>query len=222
MRHLSSTPLTLTLALTTALGAALLLPGCVPLMLGAAATGGALSYTDRRTTGAQIEDQAIETKAGRQIRAVLGDRGHVSVASYNRIALITGEVPEAADKVAVEQAVAGVENLRSVVNELEVMGSSSLTARSSDLLVTGKVKATFIDAGDLQANAFRVVTERGVVYLMGRVTTAEIDRATALARSISGVAKVVRAVEIITEEERRALVSAASLGGTGSASSAKK
>jgi osmotically-inducible protein OsmY len=146
------------------------------------------------------------------------------VASYNRIALITGEVPDAADKAAVEQAVAGIENLRSVVNELEVMGSSSLTARSSDLLLTGKVKATFIDAGDLQANAFRVVTERGVVYLMGRVTTAEIDRATALARSISGVAKVVRAVEIITEEERRALVSAASVGGTGtgSASSARK
>jgi osmotically-inducible protein OsmY len=185
----------------------LLLPGCaVPLLLGAAATGGMLSYTDRRTTGAQVEDQAIESKASRQIRVLLAERGHVSVSSYNRVALITGEVPDAADKAAVEQTVAGIENLRSVINELEVMGSSSLSSRSNDLVVTTKVKATFVDAGDVQATAFRVITERGIVYLMGRVTTVEVDRATDLARSISGVKKVVRAVEIISEEERRALV----------------
>jgi len=199
-RRLAS--LTTLLAATTLAGAGL--SACVPLMLGGAA-GGVLLYTDRRTSGAQVEDAAIESKAARKVSAVMGDRGHVGVVSYNRWVLLTGEVPNEADRAALEQAVAGIENVRSVTNETAVMGSSSLTSRSNDLIVTSKVKATFVDAGDVQANAFKVVTERGIVYLMGRVTTEESDRAANLARAINGVQKVVKVTETITEEERKAL-----------------
>ena len=189
--------------LAAAVTAATLTTACAPLLLGGAAVGGVMSVTDRRTSGAQVEDQSIELKADRRVKTLLIDRGHVSVTSYNRIVLLTGEVNSEEDKAAVEQQVAGVENVRSVVNELAVMGASSLTARSSDLIITSKVKASLIDAGDLEANAFKVVTERGIVYLMGRVTASEADRATALARGVSGVAKVVRVFETISEAELR-------------------
>ena len=163
--------------------------------------GGTLMVTDRRTSGAQVEDQAIELKAINRVREALGDRGHVSVTSYNRLVLLTGEVPAEADRVAVEQALARVENVRSTVNDLAVMGNSSLTSRSNDTILTSKVKASFVDARDMLSNAFKVLTERGTVYLMGRVTEREAKRAADLARSISGVQKVVRVFEIVTEAE---------------------
>ena len=99
---------------------------------------------------------------------------------------------------AIEQAVQRVENVRSTVNELAVMLPSSMSTRSNDSFLTGKVKATYVDAKDLQVNAFKVVTERGNVYLMGRVTEREATRATDLARTVSGVQKVVRVFEIVT------------------------
>jgi osmotically-inducible protein OsmY len=126
---------------------------------------------------------------------------HINVSAYNRTVLLTGEVPSEADKAAVEQAVQRVDNVKSIINELEVMGQTSLTSRSNDAILTSKVKATFVDAKDVFANAFKVHTERGVVYLMGRVTEREANRATDLARSISGVQKVVRVFEIISEGE---------------------
>ncbi len=121
--------------------------------------------------------------------------------SFNRTVLITGEAATEADKAAIEQAVQRVENVRSTVNELAVTIPSSLSTRSNDSLLTGKVKATFIDAKDLQVNAFKVVTERGNVYLMGRVTEREATRASDLARTVSGVQKVVRVFEIVTDAE---------------------
>ena len=163
--------------------------------------GGTLMVTDRRTSGAQVEDQAIEIKAINRVREALGDRGHVSVTSYNRLVLLTGEVPAEADRLAVEQVLARVENVRSTVNDLAVMGNSSLTSRSNDTILTSKVKASFVDARDMLSNAFKVLTERGTVYLMGRVTEREAKRAANLARSISGVQKVVRVFEIVTEAE---------------------
>jgi osmotically-inducible protein OsmY len=187
--------------LCAALAATLGLSACAPLLIGGAAVGGALMATDRRTSGTQVEDQAIELKAGNRVREALGDRGHVNVTSYNKVLLITGEVPSEADRAAVEQTLVRIEQARSTVNELAVMGNSSLTARSNDVILSSKVKATFVDAKDLQANAFKVVTERGTVYLMGRVTEREAARAANLSRSISGVQKVVRVVEVLTEEE---------------------
>jgi osmotically-inducible protein OsmY len=190
-----------TTVLLAALAASALLTACAPLVVGGAMLGGTLMATDRRTSGAQIEDQAIELKSMNRTRDVIGDRGHASTTSYNRMVLITGEVPSEADKVAVEQAVQKVENVRSTVNELEIAGSSSLTSRSNDAIITSKVKASFVDAKDLFANAFKVVTERGTVYLMGRVTEREATRAVDIARGVGGVQKVVRVFEILTEQE---------------------
>lgn len=181
---------------------AALLSGCAaPLLLGGAAVGGALVATDRRSSGIQIEDEAIELKAMNRIAEALGDRGHVNTVSYNRQVLITGEVPNERDKALVQQIVSRVDNVASIVNELGVMPASSLTQRASDSLVTGRVKAAFVDAKDLYANSFKVFTERGVTYLMGRVTQREANRATEIARGASGVQKIVRIFEIITEDE---------------------
>lgn len=181
-------------ALTTALA------GCAPVVLGGVAVGGMMAV-DRRTTGTQVEDERIELQAVNRIHGQYADRVHVNITSYNRQVLLTGEVPSAQDKQLVEQIVSRVDNVRLVANELAVLGSSSLTQRSSDSLITGKVKAAMVDSKDLFANAFKVVTERGIVYLMGRVTQREADRATDIARSTGGVQKVVRLLEIISEEE---------------------
>ena len=177
------------------------LTACIPLVVGGAVVGGTLVANDRRTSGAQLEDEGIELRSTSRIRSNIGDRAHVNVSSYNRQVLLTGEVPTAQDKLLVEQIISKVENVSSVVNELAVMGNSSLIQRSSDVLVTGRVKALLVDAKDLFANSFRVVTERGTTYLMGRVTQREADRGTAVARGTPGVQKVVRIFEIISEEE---------------------
>lgn len=190
--------LTLTIATAALLGGSL--AGCFPLVVGGVA-GGALVATDRRTSGAQLEDEGIELRASSRIRSNVGERVHVNLTSYNRQVLLTGEVPNAQDKQLVEQIVARVENVSSVVNELTVMGNSTLTQRSSDVLVTGRVKAMLVDARDLSSNAFKVITERGTTYLMGRVTQREADRATEVVRSTPGVQKVIRIFEIISEEE---------------------
>jgi osmotically-inducible protein OsmY len=187
----------------TALGAAGLgavLGGCAPIMIGTAAVG-VLVATDRRTSGAQLEDETIQLRAAGRIRESVGDRVHVNVNSYNRQILLTGELPNPRDRQLVEQIVSRVENVRAIVNELGVMGNSTLTQRSSDTLITGRVKAAMVDAKDIFANSFKVVTERGTTYLMGRVTQREANRATEITRSTSGVQRVVRVLEIISEEE---------------------
>jgi osmotically-inducible protein OsmY len=176
------------------------LSACAPMVLGGALVGGMMA-SDRRTSGSQVEDEGIELRASSRIRDNLGERVHVNVTSYNRQVLLTGEVPSPQDKQLAEQVVARVENVRSIVNELDVLGNSSLTQRASDALVTGKVKASLLDAKDLFSNAFKVVTERGVVYLMGRVTQREATRVTDIARGTGGVQKVVRVLEIISEDE---------------------
>jgi osmotically-inducible protein OsmY len=183
----------------------MLLGGCAAVVVGGAAVGTAMVATDRRTSGTQLEDQNIELKALTRISDTVGDRGHVNVTSYNRMVLLTGEVASEADRTALEQAVGRIEGVRSIVNELAVMGSSSFTARSNDTVLTSMVKASFVDAKDLQSNAFKVVTERATVYLMGRVTEREAARAAELARGVSGVQKVVRVFDILTDAELAAL-----------------
>ncbi|MEY4294489.1 MAG: hypothetical protein RLY82_177 [Pseudomonadota bacterium] len=185
------------------------LTACVaPVILGGAFAGGVLMASDRRTSGTLIEDEGIELRAASRIRDALVERAHVNVNSYNRQVLITGEVPTEADKAAVEQIVNKVENVKSVVNELAVLGNSTLTARSSDSLVTSRVKAALVDDKELFANAFKIVTERGTVYMMGRVTRREADLATAVVRGQSGVQKVVRLLEFISDEELKRLTPA--------------
>ena len=196
-------PMTLLRPVGAVLAAATLagsLAACVPLALGGAAVG-TLMVTDRRTAGTQVEDETIEMRAGSRIREALGENAHVNVTSYNRQVLLTGEVPTAADSQRAEQIALGVENVRSVVNDLGTMPPTSLAQRSRDTYITGKVRASLVDAKDLSANAFKVLTERNVVYLMGRVTQREAKRSAEIARGVDGVHKVVRAFEVVTEEE---------------------
>ena len=197
-------PLAALLAATSLVTA---LSACAPLVVGAVGTG-VLVAIDRRTSGAQLEDQGIELRAGNRLRDQFGDRARVVVTSFNRRVLLTGEVPSEADRVTAERIVSGVENVREIVNELAVMSSPSFTALTSDALVTARVKAAMVDAADLDASAVKVLTERGTTYLLGRVTPREAERATEITRSISGVQRVVRVFEPITEEELRQIKAA--------------
>jgi osmotically-inducible protein OsmY len=192
-------PLVIALA-AASLAAAL--SACAPLIIGGAAVG-AMVAVDRRTSGTQVDDEAIELKGSTRLREAFGDRAHINVTSYNRQVLLTGEVPNEQAKRQAEQIVSRVDNVRGIVNELAVLPASSLGQRSNDVLVSGKVKASLIDEKDLYVGAFKVVTERGVVYLMGRVTQHEADKATQISRTIGGVQRVVRIFDVISEDDLR-------------------
>ena len=178
----------------------LFLNACAPIMV-AGFAGTAMVASDRRTSGAQLEDETIELRGSARVRDTLGEKAHVNVTSYNRQVLLTGEVPTERDKQLVVSLVEKVENVKSVVNELAVMAPTSLSSRSNDLVVTGKIKASLVDSRDLFANSFKIVTERNTVYAMGRVTQREANSATNVIRNVGGVNKVVRLFEIISEEE---------------------
>ena len=205
------------LAIAIASGAVLVagLSACVPLVVGgAAAVGMGMVATDRRSSGAQLDDQGIELRAAARVREIANDNMYVSVTSYNRQVLLTGAVGSEGDRRRVEDLIQRVDNVRSVVNELTIGAPSTFQERSNDVFISGKVKASLLDAKDIFANSFKVVTERGVVYLMGIATRRETDRATEIARGISGVQKVVRVVEVVSEAE---LANQAQRGGTGAA-----
>ena len=199
MKHVHWVRISAALALVMGLGA------CAPLVVGSF-VGGAMVATDRRTSGTQLEDEGIELRSANRIREMVGDRVHVNITSYNRQVLLTGEVPNDRDRQYLAKLVSEVDNVRSVVNELAVMPASSLGDRSTDALITGKIKASMLDSKDIFASAYKVVTERGTVYLMGRVTQREANRATDIARTVGGVKKVVRVFEVISEEELKALL----------------
>lgn len=178
------------------------LTGCV----GAAAVGagtGALMFVDRRAAETYLTDEGVEIRAASRLGDVLGRRAHINVTSYNRMALLTGEVHDEAAKAQAEKTVAAVPNVRSIANELRVAGVSSLGDRSNDAYVTSKVKARFIDANKFSPVHVKVITEAGTVYLLGLVTQRESEAAVEIARTTAGVAKVVRMMEIISEEQAR-------------------
>lgn len=176
------------------------LQGCFPIAAGGA-TGAALIFSDRRTSGAYVEDEGIEWRARTRISERFGNAVNVSVTSFNRNVLLTGQVPDEATKAEAGRIAAAVENVRGIVNELEVRGLSPLASRSNDAVITSMVKARFVDANSFSANHVKVVTEWSTVYLLGLVTRAEADAATDVARNTRGVAKVVRVFEYITEAE---------------------
>lgn len=180
------------------------LSGC----FGAAVVGvgaGALLIADRRPAETYLTDEGIEVRAGARISERFGDKVHVNVASFNRSALLTGEVPDAAAKAEVEKIVSGVPNLKSISNELQIAGISSLGSRSNDSYITSKVKARFVDANKFAVNHVKVITEAGTVYLLGLVTRQEADAAVEIARTTGGVLKVVRVFEIVSEEKAQQL-----------------
>jgi osmotically-inducible protein OsmY len=180
------------------------LSGCVEMMVGGAVMG-AVATADRRTLGAQTEDKTITVKAELRVPKIAGSDAHVNIASFNRKVLLTGEVKDDAAKSTVEREVRAIEGVQGVSNELEIAGPASYTSRSSDALITTKVKASLVDMKTISATSFKVVTERGTVYLMGRVTQREGQVAADVARGVSGVQKVVKILEYLTEDELRAL-----------------
>jgi osmotically-inducible protein OsmY len=194
-----------TASLLSALVMCLGLASCAaPLMFGGV-IGGAMVASDRRTTGIQVEDETIEQRSATAMRENFGSKEHINVTSYNRQVLITGEVTNDTVRRQVESLISRVENVRAVVNELVIGAASSTSDRASDALLVAKVKASMVDTEDVFANVFKVVGERGTVYLMGRVTQRESQRATDVVRGVSGVKRVVRVFEYITEDELRAM-----------------
>jgi osmotically-inducible protein OsmY len=188
-----------------------LLALCTPILagcFGAAAVGvgtGALMLNDRRNSETFLSDQGMELRAGNRISEKHGDNVHVNVVSYNRMLLLTGEVPSEAIKADVEKLVSAVPNVKSISNELAIAGASSFGGRSNDSYITSKVKARFVDAGKFAPNHVKVVTEAGVVFLIGLVTQAEADASVEIARTTGGVQKVVRVFEIISPEQARVM-----------------
>jgi osmotically-inducible protein OsmY len=173
---------------------ALLLQGCIEMAV-VGAGGAVLSAIDRRTTGTQVEDEAIELRTSNRVGERFGDKVHVNISSFNRSVLVTGEVPDAATKAEIEKIVGGSVNVRGVTNDLQVAGGASLTSRAGDATITGKVKARLLDSGKVNPVHVRVITESSVVYLLGIVTEAEADVAVEVARTTGGVRKVVKVFE---------------------------
>lgn len=177
------------------------LSGCFPLLVGGT-VGGAMSIADRRTFGAQTEDATIELKGSNRISSVFGDDVHVDVNSYNRKVLLTGEVKDEATRARVEAEIKGIENVQSVVNELQVsLFLPGFSTHSSDAYISTKVRAALVSTADIYSKSFKVVTEAGVVYLMGRVSQREGNAGAEAARAVSGVQKVVKVFEYIDESE---------------------
>jgi len=185
------------------LGAAMpALQGCFGLALGGVTTG-VLAVVDRRSIGVQTDDQSIELKASARLSKDLKEKSHINFTSYNRRVLLSGEVPDETTKARVQEEVRRIENVERVWNELTIAGNSTLTSRSSDSYVTSKVKARFIDANQFHANHVKVVTEAGVVFLLGIVNQREADAAIQVARTTQGVRKVINVMQIGTDEEIR-------------------
>lgn len=183
-------------ATCAAMTLAAMLTACVPAVIAVGVGGAAMVATDRRTAGAQVDDETIELKVGDQIRTLYGDRVHVNVTSFNGIVLLTGEVPDIAASASIATAAKGIEKVRSVHNEVVVTSpNSEMSARTNDSFITTKVKARFVEANKFPPNAVKVVTERAVVYLMGIVSRQEGTAAGEIAASTEGVARVVKVFE---------------------------
>jgi len=190
---LRSTSLGSTLGLIFA--ALLFLQGCAETVIAVGAGTAVMSATDRRSTGAQVDDEGIELRVANRIDERFGDKVHVNVTSFNYVVLLTGEVPDASTRSEVEKITRAAPGVRSVNNETQIAGVSSLGARSNDAWLTGKVKTRFLDVGHFNPNHVKVVTEANVVYLMGIVTHAEANEAVEIARTTGGVLKVVKIFE---------------------------
>jgi osmotically-inducible protein OsmY len=185
-----------TLVLMTAV--VLSLNACVPLLIGGAVVGGAAVATDRRSTGAQLDDEVIEDKSSIAILERFKGDFHVNVTSFNGIVLLTGEVPAETSKTEIGEMLRTTPKVRAVQNELVVGPVTDLQSRSNDTLITSKVKARFVEAAKFQINYVKVVTEHGVVYLMGIVRRDEGDAAAEIARTTNGVQRVVKVFEYIS------------------------
>lgn len=185
---------------TVAFSGLTVLSGCGLLVVGGTAATTAAVATDRRTTGEQVEDQAIELKAGAEMRRLFEDRARVNATSYAGTVLLSGDVPTAQDKQQAGEAVRKIEKVRKVVNELRVGDITPISVRTNDTWITSKVKANLVNTKEVPSRTINVTTERGVVYLLGKVTAAEGERAGKVAASVPGVNKVVKLFQIVSPE----------------------
>ncbi|KND57163.1 21 kDa hemolysin precursor [Candidatus Burkholderia verschuerenii] len=188
-------------------GVALTLQGCALAVVGAVGAG-TLVATDRRTLGAQTEDREIQVKASSRIGENLPDTAHVNVTVFNRRVLLTGEVPDDASKQKAEAVVRDINNVASIVNELAIQGASSFSSRANDSYLEGRVKTAMVGKSNLRANYYKVVCERGIVYLMGLVTQDEGSHGADVAAQTPGVEQVVKVFQYIKPEEATALEAA--------------
>jgi osmotically-inducible protein OsmY len=179
------------------------LQGCALLLIGAIGGGGALVATDRRTLGAQTEDKEIGVKAASRLADQLPDQAHVKTNVYNRRVLLTGEVPNEATKRQAEDIVRDINNVSGIVNELAIQGASSLSSRANDTYIEGKVKTALVQEKNLSANHFKVVSERGDLYLMGLVTRDEGNRGADAASRVPGVERVVKVFQYIEPTDQQ-------------------
>jgi osmotically-inducible protein OsmY len=179
------------------------LQGCAEALIVGGVAAGVMMAADRRQAEVMFSDQRIEFSAGSRIDDALKGQGHINVTSYNYTVLLTGEVPTAQAKVDAEKAVTEVPNVKTVVNELQIAGTSSAASRSNDAYITSKVKGNFLGNEKFRPTDIKVVTEASVVYLLGLVTREEADAATEIARGTAGVQKVVRVFEYITPPAKK-------------------
>lgn len=194
----------LSLAAATLILALPMLQGCFPAVLGGAAVG-VMSAHDRRSTGTQTDDETTEWKAAGRVPEQYKATSHVNFTSYNRKLLITGEVPNAEAKSAIEASVREIEGVREVYNELGVGAASSLGSRSTDSYIDSKVKARLVDSNQISANHIKVVTERAITHIMGVVSEREAKVAIYITRTTAGVKKVVNLLEVVSDDEIRRL-----------------
>lgn len=193
----------LSLAATALILALPMLQGCLPAVLVGGAAVGVMSANDRRSTGTQTDDETTEWKASNRIPGQYKDGTHANFTSYNHILLITGEVFNEEAKQAIGEIATKIEGVRQVHNELQVSPTTSLSSRSNDSFIDSKVKARLVDSNQISANHIKVVTERGVTYLMGIVSEREAQVAVSIARTTDGVRKVVNLLEVLPDEEIR-------------------
>jgi osmotically-inducible protein OsmY len=194
----------LTLAAAALIVALPMLQGCVPMIIGGAAAG-VMSAHDRRSSGTQADDETTEWKAGNHVPDQYKTFSHINFTSYNRRVLITGEVPNDEAKSAIEAETRRLDGVREVYNELGIGPASSLGSRSTDSYIDSKVKARLVDSNQISANHIKVVTERAIVHLMGIVNAREAKVAVDVARTTSGVTKVVNVLEIVGDDDTRRL-----------------
>ena len=171
------------------------LAACAPVIVAAGVGGAAMVATDRRTTGTQVDDEAIELKVSNQANTEFGERIHLNVTSYDGTVLLTGEVPDQGVWASIGNIAKNTEKVKSVQNELVVAPIADYSARSNDTYITSKVKSRMIEANKFPPNVVKVVTERGVVYLMGIVTRDEGSAAGETAATTTGVVRVVKFFE---------------------------
>jgi len=194
----------LTLAATAFVVVLPMLQGCVPVIIGGAAAG-VMSAHDRRSTGTQADDETTEWKASNHVPDQYKTFSHVNFTSYNRRVLITGEVPSEEAKSVIEAETRKLDGVREVYNELGIGPVSSLGSRSTDSYIDSKVKARLVDSNQISANHIKVVTERAIVHLMGIVNAREAKVAVDVARTTSGVTKVVNVLEVVGDDDTRRL-----------------